>query len=341
MYIKGENVMREKILIVMSMLLCINALVAVPFGTLGNIDVPDGFVMPANQISVNFASYLRDDQAIGSTNAADYEYNYVIQAKYGLFDRAELGFVYTGDEVFYANFKYQLVQESFEYPGITLGVDNLFSKVGTDATDYDDDNYDDWKDIPQASTYEKNSFYVAATKSWALRDVKFLGDMQLYVTLGLGTNRFAGQRDLAQDFNGLFGTIEYYPTALFPKNNFSVFAEQSGHAINLGAKYNWNNLALQYSVIEIEEFIKENQDNLKMAFNIQYSITRWADSKTTKRGVFEANPDRVRTQRQNLDAGGNTGTGGNILEQIRALREAELKRQSELDDLFKELEELE
>lgn len=333
--------MREKILLIMSVLLCINALVAVPFGTLGNIDVPDGFVMPANQISVNFASYLRDGLEQGSTDPADYEYNYVIQAKYGLFDRAELGFVYTGDEVFYANFKYQLVQETFEYPGITLGVDNLFSKVGTDAVDYEDEDFEDWADIPQATTYEKNSFYVAATKSWALRDVNILGDMQLYVTVGLGTNRFVGQRDLAQDFNGLFGTFEYYPTALFPKNNFSVFAEQSGHAINFGAKYNWNNLALQYSIIEIEEFVKENQDNLKMAFNIQYRITRWADSKATKQGVFEANPERVRTQRQNLETNTNQGSGSSILEQIRALREAELKKQSELDNLIDELEELE
>ncbi len=333
--------MREKVLLIMSILLCINALIAVPFGTLGNIDVPDGFVMPANQISVNFASYLRDGNLKAGANAADYEYNYVIQAKYGLFDRAELGFVYTGDEVFYTNFKFQLVQESFEYPGITLGVDNLFSKVGSDAVDYEDENYEDWADIPQATTYEKNSFYVAATKSWALRDVKVLGDMQLYVTVGLGVNRFVGQRDLAQDFNGLFGTVEYYPTAVFPKNNFSIFAEQSGHAINLGAKYAWNNLALQYSVIEIEEFIKENQDNLKMAFNIQYSLTRWAETKTTKRGVFEASPERVRTQTQTFEQGGNTGTGSSILDQIRALREAEQKKQTELNDLIKELEELE
>ncbi len=332
--------MREKFLLIMSVLLCINALVAVPFGTLGNIDVPDGFVMPANQISVNFASYLRDGNTDLSSEVADYEYNYVIQAKYGLFDRAELGFVYTGDEIFYANFKYQLVQETFEYPGITLGIDNLFSKV---ASDFQDEEYadEDWQDIPQVSTYEKNSFYVAATKSWALRDVNVLGDMQLYVTIGLGTNRFVGQRDLAQDFNGLFGTFEYYPTALFPKNNFSMFVEQSGHAINFGAKYNWNNLALQYSIIEIEEFIKENQDNLKMAFNIQYRITRWADSKTTKQGVFEANPDRVRTQRQNLETTTDQGSGSSILEQIRALREAELKKQSELDSLIDELEELE
>ena len=332
--------MREKILLVMGILLCINALVSVPFGTLGNIDTPDGFVMPANQISVNLASYLRDENTTGN-DAAEYEYLYVIQAKWGLFDRAELGLVYTGDEVFYANFKYQLIQESFEYPGITIGVDNLFSKVGSDATDYEDDNFEDWEDIPGAATYEKNSFYVAATKSWALRDVKVLGDMQLYVTLGLGTNRFVGQRDLAQDFSGLFGTVEYFPTAIFPKNNFSVFGEQSGHAINLGAKYNWKNLALQYSIIEIEEFLKENQDNLKMAFNIQYSITRWASTKSTERGTFEPKQDRVRTQKQSFDSGVNTETGNSILEQIRALREAELNKQSELDNLIKELEELE
>jgi hypothetical protein len=78
-----------------------------------------------------------------------------------------------------------------------------------------------------------------------------------------------------------------------------------------------------------------------MALNIQYSITRWADSKTTKRGVFEANPDRVKTQKQNIDSGVTPGTGSSILEQIRALRESELKKQSELDNLIDELEELE
>lgn len=325
----------------MSILLCINALIAVPFGTLGNIDVPDGFVMPANQISLNFASYLRDNQSFSSNDPGEYEYNYVIQAKYGLFDRAELGFVYTGDEVFYTNFKYQLVQESFEYPGITIGVDNLFSKVGSDATDKEDDDFEDWADIPQSSTYEKNSFYVAATKSWALRDVKVLGDMQLYVTVGIGSNRFVGQRDLAQDFNGLFGTIEYYPTEIFPNNNFNVFAEQSGHAINLGAKYTWNNLALQYSVIEIEEFIKENQDNLKMAFNIQYNLTRWASSKATKEGVFEANPERVRAQRQTFDNNATQGTESNILDLIRAQAAEREEGNSKLNELLEELEEIE
>ncbi|MFA7056769.1 MAG: hypothetical protein WC155_04300 [Candidatus Cloacimonadales bacterium] len=329
--------MREKILLILSILFCMNVLVAVPFGTLGNIDVPDGFVMPANQIAVNFASYLRDE-AMDSSDKAGYDYNYVIQAKYGLFDRAEIGLVYTGDEIFYVNAKFQLVRESFEYPGITIGVDNLFSKVGTDAFDETHKDYHKWEDIEDRGAYERNSFYVAATKSWALRDVKVLGDMQLYVTVGIGVNRFVGQRDLAEDFSGLFGTFEYYPTQLFPKNNFSVFAEQSGHAINLGARYSWKNLGLQYSVIEIEEFIKDNQDNLKMAFNIQYSLTYWANTKTTQRGAFEPNKDRLRTNQQIFESG--AGTGSSILDQIKALRAEELKRQTELNDLIKELEEL-
>ena len=333
--------MREKILLVMSILLCINALIAVPFGTLGNIDVPDGFVMPANQISINFASYLRDSQTLMNNAPGEYEYNYVVQAKYGLFDRAELGFVYTGDDVFYTNFKWQLYQESLEFPGITIGVDNLFSKVGTDATDREDEDFADWEDIPQPTTYEKNSFYLAISKSWAVRDFRVLGDMQIYLTGGIGINRFLGQRDVAQDFNGLFGTIEYYPTSLFPKNNFSIFAEQSGHAINFGAKYTWNSFAFQYSVIEIEEFIKENQDNLKMAFNVQYNLTRWASEKTTKQGTFEPNQERLRTQRQTFDTATAPGTNSSILDQIRAATEEREKANSDLNDLLQELEDLE
>lgn len=325
----------------MSILLCMSALIAVPFGTLGNIDTPDGFVMPANQFSINFASYLRDGLKEPGDIEVDYEYNYVVQARYGLFDKGELGLVYTGDEVFYANFKWQLYQESLDFPGITIGVDNLFSKVGSDATDQEDEDYADWEDIPQATTYEKNSFYLAISKSWALRDVKVLGDMQIYLTGGVGMNRFIGQRDLAQDFNGLFGTIEYYPTSLFPKNNFSIFAEQSGHAINLGAKYLWNNFALQYSVIELEEFVKENQDNLKMALNVQYNLTRWANAKITDGETFKTNPDRLRAQRQTFDTATAPGTGSSILEQLKAATAEREKANSEMNDLIKELEELE
>ena len=306
---------------------------AVPFGTLGNINVPDGYVLPEGKIVVNFASYLRDGAVDFNDPNAEYEYNYVFNAKIGLFDKSELGLVYTGDEIFYANFKYKLVEESIEYPGVSFGVDNLFSKVGKDATDQEDEDYEDWEDVQDAHTYEKNSFYVTASKSFAFKGVPIFDELQAYITVGLGLNRFVGQRDLAQDFNGLFGTVELKPTEFF-----SMFAEQDGHAINVGAKYSWSNFDFQYSLLEIEEFAKENQENLKMALNIQYSITRWAKEKSSKSNRLSSRKDKVRKETQSFDQGGG---GSSILDQIRALRSEEREKQSELNDLINELDELE
>lgn len=332
--------MKRRILLILSTLFCLNVLVAVPFGTLGNINVPDGFVIPANQISVNFASYLRDEPAdiLGSQ---DYEYNYVTQIRFGIFDRAEIGFVYTGDDLFYANAKYQLVKESYQYPGVTIGVDNLFSKVGPDYQDTKHKNYADWEDIQDAHEYERNSFYISANKSWAFRDVAVLGDMQLYLTFGLGVNRFVGQRDIAKDIGGLFATAEYFPTALFPRNNFSIFVESAGADIHAGAKFTWRGLAIQYSALEIDEFIKDNQENIKMALNVQYNITNWVEDNVNRRGMFESSQHKVRVREQIFESTTEPVLGSDLLEQIRALRAEEAKRQSELDELIEELEELE
>lgn len=341
MYIKGRKVMKRRIILILSTLFCLNVLVAVPFGTLGNINVPDGFVIPANQISVNFASYLRDEPAEDVVGSQDYEYNYVVQARFGIFDRAEVGFVYTGDEIFYANAKYQLVRESYQYPGITIGVDNIFSKVGPDYQDTNHKDYSDWEDIQDASEYERNSFYISANKSWAFRDVALLGDMQLYLTFGVGTNRFVGQRDRAKDLGGLFATAEYYPTALFPRNNFSIFAETSQADINAGAKFTWRGLAIQYSVLQLDEFIKDNQENLKMALNVQYNITNWVQTNVNRRGMFESSQYKVRVREQMYESTTEPVLGSDLLEQIRALRAEEAKRQAELDELIEELEELE
>ena len=318
------------------LLLCIcfvSGLVAVPFGTLGNINVPDGYIMPANKIQVNFGSYLRDESTDANTG---YEYIYVIQAKYGLFERAELGLVYTGDEIFFANFKFKLIEESMEYPGICFGVDNLFSKVGTDSQAQKHEN-EDWFYVTDKTSYERNSFYVTASKSWAFRDVALVGDLQAYLTIGMGVNRFEGQSDLAEDFNGLFGSLE-----LRPNDYFSLFTEQSGHAINVGTRYSWDNFDFQYSLLEIEELVKENQNNLKMALNINYNINRWASKKTTKKASFSKNNESIQTETQSFN-NTNTGSGASLLERIRALRAEQKKKQkqNDLDSLIDELDEIE
>ncbi len=322
---------KVKLLFLILMLLLVNVISALPFGTLGNIDVPDGFVSPANRIQVNFASYLRDGKVDFNDENADYEYNYVIQARYGLFDRADIGFVYTGDEVFYANLKFKLIEENDEYPGICIGVDNLFSKVDTDYKKQLEEHPEELEDIQDADTYERNSFYVTASKAWAFTGVPVFDEMQTYVTLGMGVNRFVGQRDLAKDFNGLFGSVEFRPN-----DSYSFFTEQSGHAINIGARYSWNNFDFQYSILEIEEFIKENDDNLKMALNINFNINNWVKEDTGKR--FDNRTGARSVGRRTSEFKDSQLRGQSILDRINALKQQEqsLDKANDVDTIVDE-----
>lgn len=342
--------MKVRLLVIFILLVVVIGLSAVPFGTLGNIDTPDGYVMASRQFSINIGAYYRTKYVdkgnnIWGDDGAEFATTY--QFRYGLWDRAEVGLVYTSDEYYYVNMKYQLFKETPTTPVITLGVDNLFSKVPADIqkakADLGPDEHEKWEEISNSSEYEKNSFYVTLSKSLKLSDVPVLGKLQVYGTIGLGSNRFVGQRDLAKDFNGFFASIQYFPTEWFPKNNFSLFGEMSGHAINLGFNYEYSNFAVRAGILTLEEFIKENDENLTYAINFGYIIDSFSQQKGSTREVYDyisqedaaKGPNYVKKQKVNISKKGVS----DLLQQIKALRNASAQKEDKVNDLIDELDE--
>jgi len=121
------------------------SLFSIPYGVLGNINMPDAYILPSKMVEVSLTNYF----VINGTNFSDFaanaeaqagdqledltggaeNYNLAFSASVGLFDRLELGLVATNYDMIYGNVKLKLYSETEKFPAISVGMENLFSKT--------------------------------------------------------------------------------------------------------------------------------------------------------------------------------------------------------------------
>ncbi len=92
-------------------------LISIPYAVLGNINIPDAYVLPNKMMEFSFTNYfvlagtsyaeMAQDgaDAIGGADG----YNLSFSASVGLFDRFELGFVATNYDLYFGNAKLKIV----------------------------------------------------------------------------------------------------------------------------------------------------------------------------------------------------------------------------------------
>lgn len=325
--------MKKVILSLVVMVALLSCLDANPFTLVGELRVPDAYVLPNKAAKVQFTSYIRKEQSAPGT---DFEPIFLGMLQVGILNRVELG-IMGGDDVYLGNVKVKLVEETVTYPQIAIGVDNIFSKVKEDFKKHPVP--EGLEGNPDLAFYERNSAYIAFSKQTVLRGFFGIPELSTVVTGGFGRNRFVGQATLPKKLEGVFVGAEFSP---FPA--LAVITEIDGHNLNLGVKYNWNNFSAKLGYLGFEESLKDENPNHRIALGLSYVFDKYADAR--RRPAMPDSPiasgSGSATQTQIIQSQTSASSSANdLFEELKRLRESREQAQKVLEELRQQLRELE
>lgn len=286
---------------------------AFPFTNYGNVRVPDAYVMPHLMGKVSFNNYLYP-QNDGKNDT--YDYKWAGGLNIGLFNLGEVGFTASGDEIYYAHIKVKVISETLTVPDISIGVDNLFSKIPTKAP-FDPE----YADIVDAGNYRQNSPYMAISKTILLSGVPQIGELPTRITIGAGSHRFQGSMTISKQFEGIFGAFQFEPA-----RNVAIITEMDGHNWNTGVEYRYQSFAGRLELYRIEEW---NRRDPKFGITLSYVF----DQLVAPENRREISPFRM-LNRQYIEV--REGTTLDELQRIRRQRE---RAEQELEEIRRLLEE--
>ena len=317
-----------------------------PFQTMGMLRTPDAYVLPNKAAEAQFIYYMRK----GKANDWDLEHVPYGMLSVGILDRIELG-VFAGDNVAFGNVKLKLIKETLKIPQLSIGLENIFSRV---PSHYYDESV--IVDNPDRAYYEAYSPYAVISKQVVI------GGVHTMLNLGGGMNRFVGQVPRSRNFSGMFASVEVSPV-----RNFFMQGEYDGQDFNVGAKYTYRNFSFKLGYQALENLAKKSEGNgydkdLRVAAGISYLFDRYAKDKRRPDLYEYAKTDDLKPidDGTGIDTGdvavnvdGTTGTGSSVvgsrpkelspemndlLAELRRLRAEREKAQGALDDLRKWIE---
>jgi hypothetical protein len=320
----------KKYVVFLTLALALTVLQAVPIGNLGNIRVPNAYVMPGNMLTLSYGNYFAADDWHSSstfvnTSTLDHKYNYYWDGmvNFGIMNRAEVGFVASDHGLYCGNAKLKILEETVRLPAVTIGADNLFSKVPAEK------NLEKWDNIWEPYMYERNSIYGAITKSSVVRGLGFANYLETVITLGAGNNRFIGQNEITHKLKGVFLALEVKPSPAW-----SIIGEMDGFNLNAGIKATFMNFNAQFSMLQLEQY-----QSLRFGLNVGYTFDKYV---TTKRpnvlfglegGQQEFAGRRTVTNPEEIKQ------GNELLDELRMIREKREQAEKELGEIKKILQE--
>jgi len=337
----------NRYLLVLAILLVVTFnLLAIPYAVLGNINIPDAYVLPNKMMEFSLSNYFvlegtNFSGLVDENESTDPDsYNLAFSASIGLFDRFELGLVATNYEIYYGNFKAKLFTETEKFPSISMGLENLFSKVQNS-----DDPVITEYDFTDPEDYIKNSFYVVMSKSaLLLTEVPSLEHVETTFHFGIGNRRFKGQRSIVKDLNGMFGGLDIKPSQYVSFNG-----EIDGHNLNLGINGYYKNFTIRACVYRLEDMFKE-EDNAyygqKFALGIKYTLDRFSEVKASDKHRPSYQPASPRVRQRTIAGSVEDREGiesseevNPLLEELRMIRERRKQAEKELEEIRKLLKE--
>ncbi len=326
--------MRKYILSLVALLALFSCLDANPFTLPGELRAPDAYILPNKAAKVQFTSYIRKEKSV---SGSDFEAVFLGMLQVGILNRIELGLL-GGDDVFFGNVKLKVIEETTSIPQVAIGVDNLFSVVSADVKK--DPPTGNLATNPDRYFYERNSLYVAFSKQTVVRGFLGIPELSAVVSGGFGRNRFVGQVVRSKQFEGLFASVEFSP---YP--GIVTIGEIDGSNINLGVKYTWNNFSAKLGYLGFEESLKSNNPNHRIALGLSYVFDKYADARRRPYlpdSEVSGVPGSVSQQQIGQGQSQSTGSSANdLLEELKRLRESREQAQKVLEELRRQLQEIE
>lgn len=317
--------MKKQILLAI-IILCTSVLTAIPYTASGNVNIPDAYCLPHMMMEFSYVNLFTENGTYpGATEPYD-EYDYAGVIRVGLFDRVDVGFVYTSTAGFLANLKMKIMDESPYLPAFSIGCLNMFSEVSDSGGQTVSSEYE----FPDGIDYVKFSPFGVMSKSLIM--VTGMQSMQYIETtfhLGMGARRFRGRGDVTHYFTGIFMGAEIKPC-----NWLSFGSELDGLNVNMNLNFHISNLTLNFAVYKFEELIRSTNGD-KFALNVCYTLDALSEIKASdkrrKVQISDYNNQRYTGDKE-------SDSLENELEKIRQRREQAEKELEEIRKLLQEQE---
>ena len=330
----------KKHVLLLFVLVAASALLAIPYTAMGTINIPDAYVMPHMMMDISTTGlmtadgYLEQKEGILDPDrgpGAYSELDYAGNLRIGLFNKAELGIVYTSTAGVFANFKFKLITETETLPAISFGMLNIFSEVGDPKLGYFRGEYD----YPDPIDYVKFSPFTVLSKSTVIvTGISGMDYVETTLHLGLGARRFRGRGKYSGYVNGLFGGLE-----IKPSKHWGVLGEIDGQDMNLGINFFFKNFTVNAGIFRMEDLANSALGN-KIAFNLKYTMDKFSELKINERRV-KASTTRYMQNKTVPGSGGSYYESGTnpLQEELEQIRQRRKQSEKELEEIRKLLQE--
>ncbi|MCK4956345.1 MAG: hypothetical protein KAS49_01830 [Candidatus Cloacimonetes bacterium] len=321
--------MKRKIIIGCLFMMIVSSVLAIPYASMGNINIPDAYVLPHKMIDVGYTNFFVNDGISGAGES--YEgYDFATITRFGLLNKAEVGIVYTSYGHVYANAKLRLISETETLPGIAMGVVNLFS--GINEEDLKD------QDFPQPRELLSNSPFVSISKSIVLvTGISGLNYLETTFHGGIGGRKFQGTGKTVKKFSGLFFGID-----IRPSRYFGVDAEFDSQNINLGVNGYVKNLTFRLGIYELESFAGLNDNGTRIALNLGYTFDQFSDLKAAEKRksvkITQSQKNYQGDTRPRDSYQQMTPTDNPLMEELEQIRKRREQAEKELEEIRKLLQ---
>ncbi|MCF7793871.1 MAG: hypothetical protein K9N09_08870 [Candidatus Cloacimonetes bacterium] len=317
----------KKIILMIVMIMLISGLSAIPYTAMGNVNIPDAYCLPHLMMEFSYVNHFTENETYpGATGPYD-EYDYAGVYRIGLFNRADIGFVYTSTAGFLANIKLKVTDETEVFPGFAIGCLNMFSEV----SDSGDQSTSSAYEYPDGINYVKFSPFGVMSKSFIM--VTGMNSMQYLEArfhLGMGARRFRGRGEISHYFTGIFMGAEIKPAKWL-----SFGGELDGQNVSLNLNLHISNLTLNFAIYKFEDLIRSSNRN-NYAINVSYTMDALSEIKASdrKRQVPLSSYSKTRSY-------SGDGEGESLESELEKIRERRKQAEKELEEIRKLLQEQE
>jgi hypothetical protein len=311
-------------------------LLSMPYSTMGNINIPDAYVLPHKMVDFSYTNYFVSDGNIpwSDTTGTRYnEYDYAGGIRIGLFDRAEIGLIYTNTAGVFGNLKVRIISETETLPALSFGILNLFSSV----SDFEKETIPEKYDFTDPIDYVKNSPYLVVSKSLVIiTGIPIMDYLETSFHFGMGQRKFHGKGETVKGFGGTFGGIDVKPSRYW---GFDL--EFDSQNLNFGLNGFYKNFTLRVGMYELEDYMgmKGDEGSQKLAINLKYTLDHFSEMKASEKRKKTISHRSRSMERTTPDVETYDEDSNPLRDELEQIRKRRKQAEKELEEIRKLLQE--
>ena len=310
------------------LLLSFSTLLAMPYTCLGNVNIPDAYVLPHKMVDFSYTNYFVNDGIVPGDTVMYNEYDFAGAIRVGLFDRAEIELVYTSTAGVFCNLKGRIISETETLPALSIGIANLFSSVSNFEKE-------DWNELDYEFTdpidYIKNSPYIVISKSMVIiTGIPVMDYLETLFHGGMGARKFQGKGEVVKSFGGVFLGFDVKPSRYW---GFDF--EWDAQNVNFGLNGFYENFTLRFGLYELEDYIKMKDESscTKLAINLKYTLDKFSELKAADKRIKTVAPRTIPRTKPGVEEYDEESNP--LMEELEQIRKRRKQAEKELEEIRK------